>query len=551
MIDAHYPGGGWIRAAASETLERAAPLQARAGPALLRRGARAAAGERRLDERRASSSTRCSTRATRSIPTRRARPRTRRRRRSASSTRRPTPRRNPHVEARCASRSCSSTGRGRDASRGAVRFLQASGERHQGVERALELAPAPLERLAAEEPLGREFSFDGGRSAGGGRGCAPSGSARASPGSGSASTTRPSPMAAGLERPAALRSSLLSTHVVAARRRRALRSRRSTPTGRTARRWRPARTSTPCRCSPRPSDDAVLGAAIVPARPPADRAREPRQPLRQHRDRGGAAAARAALSEAERARDRRPGPEGARDDRARRGGRAPEEIARPARAPGAGPPARLGEPAGDGRRRRRSGAARRRHPATPQARRRHLRRVLAGRAATIERIYVDYEDGVHLGVTVDDDPGQELMRDVRPLPVLQTRGSRAAMSANGKASIDLGGQDVQAAVDRMEARMSSPEREKQILVAGVGNALLADDGFGGEVAKRPGRARAAARGHRDGLRHRRPRPRLRGDARLRRAGDRRRQPPGRRAGHAVRDRARRSPRSRAGSRTAR
>ena len=37
--------------------------------------------------------------------------------------------------------------------------------------------------------------------------------------------------------------------------------------------------------------------------------------------------------------------------------------------------------------------------------------ILAGRAATIERIYVDYEDGVHLGVTIDDDPGQELMRD--------------------------------------------------------------------------------------------------------------------------------------------
>jgi hydrogenase maturation protease len=32
--------------------------------------------------------------------------------------------------------------------------------------------------------------------------------------------------------------------------------------------------------------------------------------------------------------------------------------------------------------------------------------------------------------------------------------------------------------------MSGNEREKQILVAGVGNAWLRDDGFGGEVAKR-------------------------------------------------------------------
>ncbi len=36
----------------------------------------------------------------------------------------------------------------------------------------------------------------------------------------------------------------------------------------------------------------------------------------------------------------------------------------------------------------------------------------ADRMATIERIYRDYEDGVHIAVTVDDDPGQELMRDI-------------------------------------------------------------------------------------------------------------------------------------------
>jgi hypothetical protein len=38
--------------------------------------------------------------------------------------------------------------------------------------------------------------------------------------------------------------------------------------------------------------------------------------------------------------------------------------------------------------------------------------LLEGRTATIERIYVDYSDAVHLCVTVDDDPGQELMRDI-------------------------------------------------------------------------------------------------------------------------------------------
>ena len=38
-------------------------------------------------------------------------------------------------------------------------------------------------------------------------------------------------------------------------------------------------------------------------------------------------------------------------------------------------------------------------------------RMLDGRTATIERIYLDYEDGAHIAVTVDDDPAQELFRE--------------------------------------------------------------------------------------------------------------------------------------------
>jgi hypothetical protein len=38
-------------------------------------------------------------------------------------------------------------------------------------------------------------------------------------------------------------------------------------------------------------------------------------------------------------------------------------------------------------------------------------RMLHGRLATLERIYLDYDDRVYLGVTVNDDPGQELMRE--------------------------------------------------------------------------------------------------------------------------------------------
>jgi hypothetical protein len=38
-------------------------------------------------------------------------------------------------------------------------------------------------------------------------------------------------------------------------------------------------------------------------------------------------------------------------------------------------------------------------------------RMLNGRTATIERILTDYDGKTHLGVTIDDDPGQDLMRE--------------------------------------------------------------------------------------------------------------------------------------------
>src|SRR6185437_12722133 len=37
--------------------------------------------------------------------------------------------------------------------------------------------------------------------------------------------------------------------------------------------------------------------------------------------------------------------------------------------------------------------------------------LLDGRTATLERIYVDYDDAVHLAVTVDSDPMQEVLRE--------------------------------------------------------------------------------------------------------------------------------------------
>jgi hypothetical protein len=38
--------------------------------------------------------------------------------------------------------------------------------------------------------------------------------------------------------------------------------------------------------------------------------------------------------------------------------------------------------------------------------------LLAGHSATIERILIDYDEHVHICVTIDDDPGQDIMRDI-------------------------------------------------------------------------------------------------------------------------------------------
>jgi hypothetical protein len=42
-------------------------------------------------------------------------------------------------------------------------------------------------------------------------------------------------------------------------------------------------------------------------------------------------------------------------------------------------------------------------------------RLCDGRTATIERIFVEYDGRIHFGVTIDDDPGQELLRETNRL----------------------------------------------------------------------------------------------------------------------------------------
>jgi hydrogenase maturation protease len=91
---------------------------------------------------------------------------------------------------------------------------------------------------------------------------------------------------------------------------------------------------------------------------------------------------------------------------------------------------------------------------------------LAGRTAIVDSIECDMEDKVHLTVTVEDDPGRDLGEarqmghrfffapdEVEPLP-----GAPAPQAATGR-----------------------------ILVAGIGNVFLGDDGFGVALASRLGR----------------------------------------------------------------
>jgi hydrogenase maturation protease len=89
---------------------------------------------------------------------------------------------------------------------------------------------------------------------------------------------------------------------------------------------------------------------------------------------------------------------------------------------------------------------------------------LQGKIAAIESIEQDYEGKPHICVVLDDDPG-------RDIGLMRQPGHRFFFAPS---EVEPLGKDEQA--ERMEA--------KQILIAGIGNIFLADDGFGVEVASR-------------------------------------------------------------------
>jgi Ni,Fe-hydrogenase maturation factor len=89
---------------------------------------------------------------------------------------------------------------------------------------------------------------------------------------------------------------------------------------------------------------------------------------------------------------------------------------------------------------------------------------LAGQVAIVESIEQDYEGKVHLAVVLEEDPGKDL-------GVLRQPGHRFFF-----------------APEECEALGPVPARtatsNSKILIAGIGNIFLGDDGFGVEVARR-------------------------------------------------------------------
>lgn len=91
---------------------------------------------------------------------------------------------------------------------------------------------------------------------------------------------------------------------------------------------------------------------------------------------------------------------------------------------------------------------------------------LAGQIAVIESIEQDYEGKSHVCVVLEDDPG-------RDLGMLRQPGHRFFFDA---AEVDP--------LPKDEERSRAATERASILVAGIGNIFLGDDGFGVEVVKR-------------------------------------------------------------------
>ena len=302
---------------------------------------------------------------------------------------------------------------------GVVRFLQVAGERHEAFERRLDLGPTRLGELLDDGGAPVEFELDGSR--------AVTGRARmraeAVPEAGLAkvmlcvhNTTGLDPdEVEAMERGEALRASLVSTHIVAQVRPGRFVSplERDGPAGAASARCRNENTW-PVLASP--EDDAILGAAIfLPDHPrlaPESLgslfdSTEIEEALLLHvhalseGEREAIGAQDPAVREmVERAAATTP------DDIVRLHGRL--EVADP------GPPPEPGHPNPGESELRAGGQTFRKGGKVvlrPGSEHDVYDKLLDGRTATIERIYRDYDDAVHIAVTVDGSAEQELYRE--------------------------------------------------------------------------------------------------------------------------------------------
>jgi hydrogenase maturation protease len=87
-------------------------------------------------------------------------------------------------------------------------------------------------------------------------------------------------------------------------------------------------------------------------------------------------------------------------------------------------------------------------------------RALAGKVAVVEALHEDLDGRLHVAVTFEDDPGRELGEKRRP-------GHRFFF-----------------APAELEPLAGAPPPALRVLVAGIGNIFMGDDGFGVEVAQR-------------------------------------------------------------------
>jgi hydrogenase maturation protease len=97
---------------------------------------------------------------------------------------------------------------------------------------------------------------------------------------------------------------------------------------------------------------------------------------------------------------------------------------------------------------------------------------LRGQVATIEGIEEDYEGSQHVCVVLDDDPGRDLGMMRQPGHCFFFRAAELEPIEESSSA-------------ETEQQTSNTAADKpRILVAGIGNIFLGDDGFGGEVARR-------------------------------------------------------------------